>query len=329
MNKKKLGNILLYWVPALLLLLPAVYVIVLLEATIDNESQAVRNKIRDTYRSSLFDGSSILSDYWEQLENQKSLNSKDPIDIQTSTGADSMIIYDEYGKMTFPLINDQSTVKASEKLSKVLKKVEERDYINAVNEYLYIADNTDDVNEEAIALFEAAALLKKIGKPSESLDKCNRLVFQDRFRKCKNLNGNLIYVDAMLMLIELEPEDKGKENHNLGKLISLLDDYKLTELNTEQRYNARLKLNDIRPELYFPLQESEGIALKFLKKTKNPDRRNILQKTLIKDTWQYTVNGRTVLLFSTDNVENKMLSHLQFVEKIPPKNHDASLFSKY
>lgn len=319
MNRKKSGNILLYWIPALLLLLPAVYVIVLLESTIDNEAKALKNKIRDTYKTALFDTSKKLTEYWIQLEENKELKSLDPIEIYSATGADSAIIYDSNGKMVFPIVlhkyqkpcDDQRLLKAKQKAAK-------RDYINAINEYLYISENALDENEKAIALFEAASLMKNIGKPVEALDLCNRLVFKEEYKNKRNLNHNLIYLDSLLLLLELEPESSNQSNQSLEKLITALNDYSKTEILTSQRNELSKNLLKLRPELYFPLQKPEEIAMKYLQQTKNSDRRNVLQKTLINDIWQYTVDGRIVLLFSAANLEQTMLSLIQFAD-IPDK----------
>ena len=85
MNRKNKGNILLYWVPALMLLLPAVYVIILLESTIDNEGAALKKKIRENYKSSLIETSKKLTEYWKVLEEEEALKAIDPLEIHTVT----------------------------------------------------------------------------------------------------------------------------------------------------------------------------------------------------------------------------------------------------
>lgn len=319
MKTRKNGNVLLYWIPALLLLAPAAYVILLLESTVDNESFALKNKLRESYKSSLFDASRKLSDYWQLLEENKSLKSLDPVEIQTAIGVESLILYDTNGKMVFPIrVIEKSLEHLPDNIKDAKKKVKERDTINAINSLLFIGENSESIKEKGVALFEAATLLKQIGKPGEALEICNRLVFTNEFRNIIHYNGHLLYLDAIVLLIQLEPEDSSSTNQPLEILVNRLNDYSIKELSTEQRYDLRKKLTESRPELYFPLQKPEGIALDFLKKTNNPDRRNVLQKTLLGDIWQYTVNGRIVLLFSADNLEQKMLSLIQFAD-IPDK----------
>lgn len=319
MKTRKNGNVLLYWIPALLLLAPAAYVILLLESTVDNESFALKNKLRESYKSSLFDASRKLSDYWQLLEENKSLKSLDPVEIQTAIGVESLILYDTNGKMVFPIrVIEKSRESLPDSIKEAKKKVKDRDTINAINNLLFIGENSESTKEKGVALFEAATLLKQIGKPGEALEICNRLVFGDEFRNIIHYNGHLLYLDAIVLLTQLEPEDSSSTNQPLEVLVNKLNDYSIKELSTEQRYDLRKKLTESRPELYFPLQKPEGIALDFLKKTNNPDRRNVLQKTLLGDIWQYTVNGRIVLLFSADNLEQKMLSLIQFAD-IPDK----------
>ena len=320
MKRKKKGNILLYWVPALLLLLPAVYLIILLESTIDNESIALKNQIRESYKSSLIDTSKKLSEYWKLLESDKSLSTEDPIEIHTATGADSAILYDVYGKMIFPVIN--TGMKASpipERFIEAREKAKRRDYINAVNDLLFIAANKNEVREEAIALYEAAVLMKKIGKVEEALEICNKLVYQEAYRNIQNYNEHLIYLDAMYLLIEMEPQSVQSDSQNLNRLYSILNNYSRSDILTSQRLHISTKIQKLHPELYFPLQNSEKIALSLLNKSENQDRRNILQKTPLEDIWQYTVNGRHVLLFSGEKLNNTLLSLVSDAGNIPEK----------
>ena len=317
MKSMKKGNVLLYWVPALLLLLPAIYVIVLLESTIDSERLALKNKIRETYKSSLIDTSKNLSEYWKLLEDEKVFNTKDPVEIITVSGADSAIIYDSFGKMIFPIID--TGVKQTpipKRFISARDKANRRDYINAINDLLFIAANNEDIREKGIALYEAAVLMQKIDKHEEALEICNKLIYQEMYRDIKNYNANLIYLDAMELLLELEPKAPNNDSQVLNKLYTLLNDYTRTDILTSQRLNLSTKVQKLY-ELSFPLQKAESIALDLLKKSKNQDRRNILQKTLIKDMWQYTVNGSNVLLFSGEKLSNILLSVLSDKGNIP------------
>ena len=94
----------LYLIPGLLLLIPAAYVIALLESTIQAENKATRNNIKEIYQSHLVDASNKLTGYWKKVEQHKSMNSLDPVDILSATGADSIILYDNTGRMIFPIL---------------------------------------------------------------------------------------------------------------------------------------------------------------------------------------------------------------------------------
>lgn len=321
MKGRKKGNILLYWIPALLLLLPAVYVIVLLESTVDNESMALKNKIRESYKSSLIDTSKKLSEYWKLLENEKTYETNDPLEIITATGADSAIIYDHFGKMVFPIVDTGMKFSpVPKRFLSAREKAERRDYINAINDLLFIAANNTDIREEGIALYEAAVLMEKIGKHEEALEICNKLIYQEIYKDVKNFNANLIYLDAMALLLDIEPYAKDNNSQILNRLNSLLNDYSRTDILTSQRLNLSFKVQK-QYELPFPLQKAESTALELLKKSKNQDRRNILQKTLLKDMWQYTVNGRYVLLFSGEKLNNTLLSLVSDRGNIPEKTN--------
>ncbi|MCM8525379.1 MAG: HAMP domain-containing histidine kinase [Lentisphaeraceae bacterium] len=320
MNRKNKGNILLYWVPALMLLLPAVYVIILLESTIDNEGAALKKKIRENYKSSLIETSKKLTEYWKVLEEEEALKAIDPLEIHTVTGADSAVIYDTFGKLVFPVTTTETKIKpVPPRLIDAKQKIAQRDYINAVNELLFLAANSNEIDEEGVALYEAAKVMKQIGKAEEALEICNKLVFQEIYRNIRNYDGDFIYLDSMQLLLELQPSPSNtNSNQVLNKLFAILKDYSRTDILTTQRHQLSSRLQKIHPELFFPLHRSEKISLDLMKIDNNQDRRNILQKTLKKDLWQYTVNGRVVLLFSLDNLKQIMTSLIQFVE-IPPE----------
>ena len=320
MNRKNKGNILLYWVPALMLLLPAVYVIILLESTIDNEGAALKKKIRENYKSSLIETSKKLTEYWKVLEEEEALKAIDPLEIHTVTGADSAVIYDTFGKLVFPVTTTEAKIKpVPPRLIDAKQKIAQRDYINAVNELLFLAANSNEIDEEGVALYEAAKVMKQIGKAEEALEICNKLVFQEIYRNIRNYDGDFIYLDSMQLLLELQPSPSNtNSNQVLNKLFAILKDYSRTDILTTQRHQLSSRLQKIHPELFFPLHRSEKISLDLMKIDSNQDRRNILQKTLKKDLWQYTVNGRVVLLFSLDNLKQIMTSLIQFVE-IPPE----------
>lgn len=312
----------IYLIPGILLILPTIYVILLLESTVNTERDAIINNTQKNYQNQLIDAANKLSNYWKTIEDDSNLDSSlDPVNILSSTGADSVVIYDRLGKMIFPVLaktKDYFSPKMTTSFSRASKWVQENNILLAINEYIYISENSTDHREQAIALYEAAVLLLKINKKSEALNKCNRLIYGDRYKLQKNNVGELILLNAKLLFLKLEPQGTLKYQDILNELIDILVSNKSQELLSSQHYFLSQELNKQHPETHFTLKNPEKLALDLLEKTKNPDRRNVLQKTLVKDLWQYTVNGRIVLLFTEHNLQQKMLA-LIGIANIPDK----------
>lgn len=312
----------IYLIPGILLILPTVYVILLLESTVNVERDAIINNTQKNYQYQLTDSANKLSNYWKTIEDDSNLDSSlDPVNILSSTGADSVVIYDRFGKMIFPVLaktKDYFSPKMTTSFSRASKWVQENNILLAINEYIYISENSTDHREQAIALYEAAVLLLKINKKPEALNKCNRLIYGDRYKRQKNNVGELILLNAKLLFLKLEPQGTLKYQDILNELIDILVSNKSQELLSSQHYFLSQGLNKQHPETHFTLKNPEKLALDLLEKTKNPDRRNVLQKTLVKDLWQYTVNGRIVLLFTEHNLQQKMLA-LIGIANIPDK----------
>ena len=321
MKNQSQGTAFIYLIPGLLLLLPAVYVVLLLESTIESESAAMRDNIRDTYQRHLIDASNKLSSNWISIEKNKEMESTDPVNILSESSADSVVMYDKNGKLIFPILPTKSIffippMEASFKEAK--KLVESNELINAINKYIYIYENSRSYREQAMALYEAALLLHKINKKQEALNKLNILIFNEKFKEQLDDKGHYIHLNARVLYLKLEPKDTNTYKDFRDDLVSRLIVYDDSTLLTSQRVFLSEQLREIQPELYFPLEQPEKLALELFSKVKNPDRRNVLQKTLVDELWQYTVNGRTILLYTEDGLEHVMLS-LIGVANIPKK----------
>jgi signal transduction histidine kinase len=320
-NQQSQATPFIYLIPGVLLLLPAIYVILLLDSTIKSETAAMKNNIRENYQHQLVDASNKLSGFWQKVETDGRLDVLDPVEILYASGADSVVLYDQNGKMIFPIlpaINEFYKPIMAKKFDSAAKLTQKANYLLAINEYIYISENGPNNRERAMALYEAAVLLHKIKKPKSALDKCHRIMFMDKYKNQRDKTGELISLNTKLLFLNLEPQGTEKYKEILNELVSLLVSYDNTEILTTQRYFLSKKLKEIHPEIYFPLEESEKIALELFQKIKNPDRRNILQKTLVEDLWQYTVSGRVVLLYTEKNLDQIMIS-LIGVANIPDK----------
>ncbi|MCH2206747.1 MAG: HAMP domain-containing histidine kinase [Lentisphaerales bacterium] len=311
-----------YWLAAFLFLLfPSIYVIYLLDSFIKTEQNAQKNEIRQSFTGTLHSNTVNLSNHWINLEKSTLLQNSLPGNILTQTGADSVIIHDKKGKMTFPVTFDEKASLSflfSNELQNIIIRSKEQPAAQTAKEYLELSRVTEKPTEVAIALIEAARAYEEAGQKVNALEICSKLMFIDKFKNVRDTKNNLILLEAKFIFLKLEPKRSHKFTEVLADLVFMLSSYDAPQITTEQRLNLSQKITSTFPDIFLPLSKAEKIALDLIKHTPNPDRRNILLKTKLKNYWQYTVNGRVTLIYSEDTLQEQLLSTLELAE-IPDK----------
>jgi signal transduction histidine kinase len=317
-----LSNTSVYWLAAFIfLLIPSIYVIFLLNSTIQRESDALRSEIRESYKITLISTANELNKHWQKIETDPSFSLEDSSEILNSTGADSVIIYDKNGRMIFPLVDDSKgtlNFAFSHKYQQALELQKAHKYEQSAIEFENLIKMASNQMEEAIALYgaaEAYLALKQIEKASIL---CNKLIFMDRYKDILDSEGNSLALNAEIIFLQIEPQKSNKFNSILAKLITLLSDYENKKVSTKQRIELSTKLNLLFPDIYLPLAQAEKIATQFLSENPNPDRRNILQKAQSIPYWQYTARGRNTLIYSKENLQYQLLTLIELAD-IPDK----------
>ena len=128
-----------YWLAALLfLLIPSLYVIYLLNSTIETERDALKNEIQESFKTNLNEASNSILSFWRELEQTHIAQEYDPDEILDLTFADSLLIYNENGEMTFPRIfKERGTLsfRFSTVLQRCLSFVGEKKFQKALESY--------------------------------------------------------------------------------------------------------------------------------------------------------------------------------------------------
>ncbi|MCM8534034.1 MAG: ATP-binding protein [Lentisphaeraceae bacterium] len=304
-----------YWLAALLfLLIPSLYVIYLLNTTIETERDALKNEIQESFKANLNEASNSILSFWRQLEQTQISQEYEPDEILDLTYADSLLIFNENGEMSFPLIfKERGTLsfKFSTVLQKSLVFVNAKKYQDALESYRELETLAENNVEKASSLLGQARMLYQLGLNQEAYTISSMLIFADKFKGLKDSEQNIISLEAKLLFLNLEPRKSYKYNEILGDLVLALSHYKDKEISTSQRLSLSKSLKEMFSDLYFPLYNAEVTALSFKQITPIPDRRNALIKTKLPGYWQYTLQGRYTLLFSKETLEQQLLSLIQ------------------
>ena len=316
------SNTSVYWLLSfLLLLLPSIYVIFLLNSTIKIEKDALKNEVKDSFTGILHSNRTKLVNHWDNIANITLAQNNSATDILSRTSADSVIIYNESGKMTFPVsykFKASLSFEFSNELQKIIKRSYDLNSEDIADSYLELSKLTSDKTEIAIALIEAARAYEKAGMKTKAMELCNRLIFVDDFKSARDTEGRLIRLEAKFIFLKLEPVRSHKFTEILADLVFLLSSYEDQTVPTLQRIELSNKISTIFPDIFLPLVKPEKVSLSILKTSPNPDRRNFLLKTKFQNYWQYTVSGRITLIYSQNTLQEQLLSTIEKTE-IPDK----------
>ena len=315
-KKNKSSRSLLFWLPTLFLFIPGAYILWMLNQTSLSESNALRNEIRLSYRQNLISTSKGLASYWETLDADMRLNTSfDPIEILSLTGADSLILYDNSNQMIFPRLPDPPRIPENDEFENAFNAAQ-RQYMSANNQlaamkFIALAKRPEALQKTARALLMAARCFIADKKYLEAR-RILKLIFDRKFKHASDLKHNNIILEAQISYLEISALDSALHKETLSELITEINT--LDFIKSPQKINVCRRIMNIHPEVYFPLYEAEKKATAALLIDRNPVRRNVLLKTPLKDTWQYAVNSRLILLFTEDNLEQKMLELIQFAD---------------
>lgn len=305
--------------PVVLLLfavvVPAVCLVWFMNAAMENERLAARQKLADSYRAQLSSIQTQLERHWEERldELEKLARSTPPAAafarcIQSGF-SDSVLIANEQGDIVYP--NSPSPVAAGEAGPKWAEanhsEYVQKDFGAAASLYCALSKEATDTHLAARALQAEARCLVRAGRKEEAIRLVKDIFAQERYRNAADPQGRLIAANAELMALELGPDDVIAQ-----RLKQRLMDYDNRVLAAPQRRFLMKELRRLRPDIEFPTLAAEELAA---------------QTT---NVWQFTTaNRRVVALMRLD----KLQSHLRAVTDapvslVPPgTDHDAAFVS--
>ena len=284
--------------PVLLVLLAAVLVptacvLWFMNAAMRNESLAVRQKLTDIYQADASEIQESLEQYFlskvEAL--QKLQDSPSPqvfADCVRGGLADSVIIFDDAGKLAYPTTEISVAARPGE-LSDQWQQAQELEFKLTDNNkaglaYAKIAKETNDINEKASALQAQVRCLLKAGhKPLALLILTSKLIGED-LRLARHSHGRMIAPSAMLLALQLEDNRESSEFTTLAqRLAGRLNNYAGPLMTSSQRRFLIRQLMEIYPQAGVQIMlKAEDLAAGYLQaKPSGADPSRILPANLL------------------------------------------------
>ena len=125
-----------------------------------------------------------------------------------------------------------------------------KNYENALSIYRSIPDQTDLIDLHAQALYAAARVYRKMGKPNNALDLLIEDLQQTKFKQTKSDTGHLLHLTALLTALDISIYEKTDEKYHdisdtlVKKLLAAID-YDNNDIPSYQRLFIQKRLSRI------------------------------------------------------------------------------------
>ena len=246
MKFKKEGNIgydRMRWVVLLLavaVILPTVCLLWFMSQAVKNEHLAVRQKLTDALNQQLEIIRRRIDDIWtaqiDELERQAAMEQK-PVtlfenfisrisDTNTSKMCDTIIIFDSYGKMNYPILAGSEQIPESTELLDEAWKLEfnDKDFDKAVKLYGQISESLVDEYTRYYALTAQVRCLKKTGNIEKAIALCRQIAYGKK--PDVSLSSAALIARSRISLVKLKQNtEEGPMLVDLRELIESAIDY--------------------------------------------------------------------------------------------------------
>lgn len=291
-------------------LVPTGCVLWFMTTAMRNERWAVRQRLLETYRGDLHQGSSKLSEYWSgklaALVSEFGAAGPQHFAWLVRAGAaDSVAAYDAAGKLAYPLVEvpapqEPEATPAWQKATELERENAPAQLLKAVQAYARIADESEDVDRRARALQAQVRCLIKSGRASEALAVLTGPLSGPLLRDARDPQGRLIGPNAMLLALQLIGDSGEPAFREVADaLAERLNDYAdPAMLSRQRRFLMRGFMEVFQEAGAFPTLPAEDLAAKYVAGQKTPAQAALLTRTDLPGLWHLAgADGRVVALF--------------------------------
>ncbi len=309
--------------PVLLVLLAAVLVptacvLWFMNAAMRNETLAVRQKLTDIYQADASEIQKSLEQYFSAkltaLEELADSPAPQLFADCVRTGlADSVIIFDDAGKLAYP--TTKSTILAqSAELSHQWQQAQELEFRLAENDkaadaYATIAADAPNENIKAMALQAQARCLVKAGQKEKAFAILSEQLAEPTLENARDAHGRLIGPNATLLALQLIHDEASDEFGVLAEeFVKQLNDYSGPQIPSSQRRFLMRELLGIYPQADVRVMlEAEKLAAHYLQAKPPPaESFRILPAKLPAVSHILFADGRAVAIFTTSTLMGQM-----------------------
>ena len=230
--------------------------------------------------------------------------------------ADSVIVYDSSGRVTYPesseLQTDDEPTESMEWLQARQREFQEKDHTAAADAYARITAQTSDPNIAARALQAQARCLVKAGQNQAAVEILTGELADPKYHDAKDSQGGLIVPSGQLRALQLMADPlAGAYRGTLALVVERLNDYGDSSLRASQRRFLMEELRQSVPECpEFPTLAAEILAADYLdsKRDERSPAAAALRPTGLRDVWQLASPDKPVLALFR---EERILSDMQ------------------
>ena len=308
------------WLVLLLLLAgvlaPTACVLWFMNAAVNNQRDASRQKLAEAYRGQLTLLRERMDSYWEKRAADLERETRDgpaPVAFERLVRlglADSAVCLNRDGAPAYPSI---ATPTQADPVSKRVDWIAARaleswsDPATAAEAFAEIAKSEQDVSVVARAVQAQVRCLLRSDR-NAALRVLEENFSGGRLMHGTDQEGRLIAANEQLLALQLmQPGDK-RFAPTARKLATLLNEYAGTAIPSAQRLFLMTELRGLAPEAAaFPTYAAEQLAARFLAAGRTHSSDAALQPSGLPETWKLAApEGRAIALYRTATVVSAM-----------------------
>jgi signal transduction histidine kinase len=306
----------------LVALLPTVCVLWFMTVAMRNEQLAVQGRLTDVYLTHVASLQRQITAFWMSRQAALSSIRKDsPAElfaaIVRSDSADSVVVYDRSGNVSYPSLAGVETPSDETSDWTVARELEFRgsDYPAAAEAYGRIAQSSGNIHAQARAWLAQAVCLLKAQRNKEALACLVELAGDPGLRDGISAQGTLVVPNAQLLILKLaggadaDRDDlSALRRQTLESLVQRLNDYTDAGLSASQRRFLMREVIALAPTAAgFSTLPAEELAGEYLEHNPAPRTELRLQRTPLAGVWRLPSADRTIVaLFREDRLKKEL-----------------------
>ncbi len=309
----RLWPVLLLFLAAVLV--PAGCVVWFMALAINNETLAVRQRLRDVYAEKVAGARGLLdADFGRRLARLAEGQGLSPGQrfalLAAESEADGIVVCDKQGRRVYPgeAIPNAEDPKVDDSAWRAAGQLEQDagSMTSAAEAYAGLARQESDPAGKARALQAQSRCLVRLGQRAEALGVLRMLLADEKLRDVADVSGRLIGPNAQLLELQLlANRDQPEYEERVLRLRGRLADYRGTPMPASQRCFLLRSLEEMSPSGQVPpILAAEELTAEYLETEQMPAEPGALTATRTVGLWQVATPDRTVVaLYRLDRLQ--------------------------